>query len=143
MDAEELKERIFSNELTFAYSRSSGPGGQNVNKVCTKVELRFNINKSEVLTANEKFLLFERLKKKINTDGDLIVVSQSERTQLMNKKKAEENFLKLIIKALTINPERIATTPSKASNKKRLEKKKKRSNIKKLRKEYGMSEEEL
>lgn len=143
MDAEELRGRIPSNEMIFTASRSSGPGGQNVNKVCTKVELRFNINKSEVLTANEKFLLFVRLKKKINTDGDLIVVSQSERTQLMNKKKAEEKFLKLILKALTINPERIATTPSKASNKKRLEKKKKHSNIKKLRKEYGMSEEEL
>ena len=141
MDAEELRGRIPSNEMVFTASRSSGPGGQNINKVNTKVELRFNINKSEALTANEKFLLFEKLKKKINTDGDLIVVSQSERTQLMNKKKAEEKFLKLIIKALTINPERIATTPSKASNKKRLEKKKKHSNIKKLRKEYGMLEE--
>jgi ribosome-associated protein len=141
MDAEELRGRIPSNEMVFTASRSSGPGGQNINKVNTKVELRFNINKSKVLTANEKFLLFDRLKKKINTDGDLIVVSQSERTQLMNKKKAEEIFFKLIIKALTINPERIATTPSKASNKKRLEKKKKHGNIKKLRKEYGMSEE--
>jgi ribosome-associated protein len=138
MDAEELRGRIPSNEMVFTASRSSGPGGQNINKVNTKVELRFNINKSEVLTANEKLLLFERLKKKINNDGDLIVVSQSERTQLMNKKKAEEKFLKLIIKALTTNPERIATTPSKASNKKRLEKKKKRSNIKKLRKDYGI-----
>jgi ribosome-associated protein len=143
MDAEELRGRIPSNEIVFTASRSSGPGGQNINKVNTKVELRFNINKSEVLTANEKLLLFERLKKKINTDGDLIVVSQSERTQLMNKKKAEENFFKLIIKALAKNPERIATTPSKASNKKRLEKKKKRSDIKKLRKDYGMPEEEL
>ncbi|MCX6330127.1 MAG: alternative ribosome rescue aminoacyl-tRNA hydrolase ArfB [Bacteroidia bacterium] len=143
MDAEELRGRIPSNEIVFTASRSSGPGGQNINKVNTKVELRFNINKSEVLTANEKLLLFERLKKKINTDGDLIVVSQSERTQLMNKKKAEEKFFKLIIKALAKNPERIATTPSKASNKKRLEKKKKRSDIKKLRKDYGMPEEEL
>lgn len=143
MNAEELRGRIPSNEIVFTASRSSGPGGQNINKVNTKVELRFNINKSEVLTAREKLLLFEKLKKKINSDGDLIVVSQSERTQLMNKKKAEEKFLNLIRRSLKENPQRISTKPSKASMKKRLEKKKKRSNIKKLRKDYGISGEEL
>lgn len=141
MIAEELRGRIPSNEMVFTASRSSGPGGQNINKVNTKVELRFNINKSMVLTKNEKLLLFERLKKKINTDGVLIVVSQSERTQLMNKKKAKEKFLNLLSKALKENSQRISTKPSKASKKKRLDAKKKRSSTKKLRKDAGINED--
>jgi len=77
----QISSRDFSNEIVFTASRSSGPGGQNVNKVNTKVELRFKINESNLLSEEEKLLLFQNLPTKINNDGELIVVSQSERTQ--------------------------------------------------------------
>jgi ribosome-associated protein len=134
MEADELKKRILPGEFIFSTSRSSGPGGQNVNKVNTKVELRFSVNASPSLTYLEKQLVTSRLKNKINSEGELIIISQSERTQFMNKKKAEEKFFLLVAKALTVSPARKQTSPTKASRAERLEKKKKRSKIKTYRK---------
>jgi ribosome-associated protein len=141
MNAEELRNRIPSGELLFSTSRSSGPGGQNVNKVNTKVELRFNVEGSSNLSVQEKEIILEKLRRKINADGELIVTSQSERTQLMNRKKAEEKFFKILASALTEKPVRYATRPTKASKTERLEKKKIRGTIKKLRKVSGIGEE--
>ena len=76
-----------SSECIFAASRSSGPGGQNINKVNTKVELRFNITDSKILNDSEKELLLEKLASRINQEGLLILSSQSERSQLKNKEK--------------------------------------------------------
>jgi ribosome-associated protein len=135
MNSEELKKRIHVSEFIFTTSRSSGPGGQNVNKVNTKVELRFNINESLSLSEIEKEKLSAKLKNKITLSGDLLIISQSERTQLLNKQKAEEKFFKLICIALKDKPERKATSPTVASARERLEKKKKRGTLKKLRKE--------
>jgi ribosome-associated protein len=143
MSPEELRTRITSDEIKYSATRSGGPGGQNVNKVNTKVELRFNINSSSSLTYHEKQLLLNLLGKKINDEGDLLIISQSERSQLQNKKDAEEKFFRLLAKALTVKPERKATGPTKASKTKRLEKKRKRSGIKKLRKDSGISEEDI
>lgn len=134
MKPEEIRERIGSGELKFATSRSSGPGGQNVNKVNTKVELRFNVPGSPFLTDAEKDIIQEALKNRISNDGDLLVISQSERTQLQNKKKAEDAFYLLIAKALTPKKERRATRPTKASKERRIEEKKKHGQIKSLRK---------
>jgi ribosome-associated protein len=138
MNSEELRKRIHAGELIFSTSRSSGPGGQNVNKVNTKVELRFNICKAESLSEVEKEKLLARLKNKITLKGDLLIISQSERTQLLNKKKAEEKFYKLICSALKDKPERKPTAPTVASARERLKKKKKRSSLKNLRKESAL-----
>jgi ribosome-associated protein len=142
MNCEELKKRIQSGEILFSTSRSSGPGGQNVNKVNTKVELRFNIYSSVSLSEPEKEKIVLRLKNKITLKGDLIIISQSARTQLQNKQKAEEKFYKLICKALEDKPVRKATSPTFASSRERLEKKKKRSSLKKLRKESTLSNDD-
>lgn len=133
MNPEELKNRIPSSELIFSTSRSSGPGGQNVNKVNTRVELRFNVKGSRFLSESEKSKITDRLRNRVNLEGELIIASQSERTQLMNKKKAEERFFKLLAAALSEKRKRKATKPTLASREERIESKKKRGKIKKLR----------
>lgn len=135
MTEDELISRINPGEFRYATSRSSGPGGQNVNKVNTKVELRFNVQSTETFSDEEKALIFSSLKNRITADGDLLIVSQSERTQLQNRKKAEETLYRLLAKALTVNPERKATRPTSASRVKRLDEKKRRGQIKYLRKD--------
>jgi len=140
MHPEELKKRNFENEFIFAASRSSGPGGQNVNKVSTKIELRFNLGLTMLFTEEEKTRLFTKLKNKISKEGELILVSQSERTQLMNKVVVTEKFYDLISKALTLPKKRKSTIPTLSSRIKRLDGKRNRGNIKKLRKDSGQSE---
>lgn len=119
-----LSGRDFSSEFRFVTSRSSGPGGQNVNKVSTKVELRFDIPGSILLTDDEKEILQTLLQNKINTEGILITVSQSERSQLKNKEKAVAKFYSLLKKALTPKKKRKPSKPTLASKEKRLEEKK-------------------
>ncbi|MDD4109179.1 MAG: alternative ribosome rescue aminoacyl-tRNA hydrolase ArfB [Prolixibacteraceae bacterium] len=114
--------------------RSSGPGGQNVNKVSTKAELRFSVNNSKYLTDKEKQRIFSKLKNRINNSGELVLTSQSERTQRGNRQKVLARFTELLDAALTPSKKRIKTKPTHASKLKRLEKKKKRSEIKQLRK---------
>jgi ribosome-associated protein len=140
MNPEELKTRNLESEFVFASSRSSGPGGQNVNKVSTKVELRFNLDLTMMFSKDEKTRLFNKLKNKINKDNEIILVSQSERTQLMNKNAVTEKFYDLISKALTLPKKRKLTRPTLSSKIRRLEGKRSRGNIKKLRKESGQSE---
>jgi ribosome-associated protein len=141
MSPDELKQRNFENEFVYSASRSGGPGGQNVNKVSTKVELRFSLLLSLAFSEKEKELLFRKLRNKINKEGELLIVSQSERTQLLNKTAATEKFYILISKALTIPKYRRATKPTFTSKLKRLEEKKNRGSIKKLRKDSGSIEE--
>jgi ribosome-associated protein len=118
-----IQGRNFGTELNFFASRSSGPGGQNVNKVSTKVELRFDVLNSTLLTSEEKEVLLIKLAKKINNDGILLIVSQNERSQLRNKENAIEKFYSLVAKALTPKKKRRPTRPSLSSIEKRLEKK--------------------
>ena len=123
MSPDILKERDFLPELTLTASRSSGPGGQHVNKVSTKVELRFNVMESDLLTAEEKEIIRIKLASKMNLEGEIILVCQSERSQLQNKEKVIEKFYVLLSKALTPVKKRKPTKPSRAAIEKRLEKK--------------------
>jgi ribosome-associated protein len=132
-------DRDFKSEFIFSASRSRGPGGQNVNKVSTKVELRFNIRASALLDETEKQVLFDKLSNKINSNGELIIVSQSERSQLKNKEKATERFYQILNKALTPRKKRLPTSPTRASKEKRLEEKRIHGMIKERRK--GMSDQ--
>jgi ribosome-associated protein len=121
------------NELNFSFSRSGGPGGQHVNKVNTKVELRFPIADSMVLTEEEKAILLEKLAKQINQEGELIIIAQETRSQLKNKSKAIEKFYDIINKALKPKKKRKPTTISKAAKEKRLKQKKELSEKKERR----------
>jgi ribosome-associated protein len=133
MKREELQDRHLENEFIFSTSRSSGPGGQNVNKVNTKVELRFRLNETLLLSTIEKEKIFEKLKNKINKEGELILVSQSERTQLLNKNVVTDKFFDIISKILTEPTKRRSTRPSYSSKIKRLDKKRIRGIVKKMR----------
>jgi ribosome-associated protein len=132
-DTESISERDFSHEFHFTFSRSSGPGGQHVNKVNTKVELRFNVNDSVLLTSDEKEIILEQLKTKITSEAELVLVSQSERSQSKNREKVIEKFYDLITTALTPVNERKPSRPSRASKEERLKDKKIQSEKKRLR----------
>lgn len=123
----DISERDFEKELQFQASRSGGAGGQNVNKVATKVELRFHVESSELLTDDEKIRIQEKLAARINNDGYLQVVCQTERSQLQNKALCVERFKELLRQALTTQKKRKATKPTRASVKQRLENKKRQS----------------
>lgn len=141
MSPEELIMRNFENEFVFSTSRSSGPGGQNVNKVSSKVELRFNLLLTMQLSETEKELLFRKLKNKINNEGELFLISQSGRTQLMNRKLVTQKFYELVSKALTLHAIRKSTRPTIISKIKRIENKRNRGVVKKMRKDSGGSDE--
>ncbi len=126
--------RDLSGELIYSSSRSSGPGGQNVNKVNTRIELRFNLTGSALLNEEEKQKIQSVLGNRINRDGFLIFVSQSERSQLGNKKKVTERFYNMLQKALLPVKKRKPTRPTKASKERRIESKKLQSRKKALRK---------
>ena len=120
-----LQNRDFFNEFNFITSRSGGAGGQHVNKVSSKVELRFHIDNSSLLSPEEKEILKQKLANKINNEGFLQIVSQAERSQLLNKQLVITKFYQLLEKALTPVKRRKATKPTKASIQARLQEKKK------------------
>jgi ribosome-associated protein len=126
--------RDFSPEWLVRTSRSQGPGGQNVNKVDTKVEIRFHPASSNLLTDTEKELLLFRLKKKLTEDGFMIIKSQTERSQAKNRLAAAEKFYRIINNMLTIRKVRKPTGRTTASKEKRLEGKKIKADKKSLRK---------
>lgn len=139
MTPEELKIRNIESEFTYSTSRSSGPGGQNVNKVSSKVELRLNLKLTSCFSEKEKELIFRKLKNKINKESEIIMVSQSERTQLMNKTVVTEKFYNLVSIALTVQKHRRPTRPTLSSKIKRLDLKHSRAIIKKFRNDSGQA----
>ena len=122
------------NELKFKAIRSSGAGGQHVNKVASKVELLFDVVNSNILTIDEKELLYKNLKSKLTKENVLLLQCDESRSQHKNKEIIIKRFLTLINHALRIPKLRKATKPSKVSIKKRLDKKKKQAYKKALRK---------
>ena len=124
----------FAHELSYKTSRSSGSGGQNVNKVETSVTVLWKVEDSAVFTESEKERILLKLKNKINAEGILQTTVSESRTQLQNKKNAIEKIQELVNKSLIVPKKRIATKPSRAKVEKRLESKKKISEKKENRK---------
>lgn len=122
------------NELHFDFIHSSGPGGQNVNKVATAVQLRFNLNENISITDDIKNRLKKLAGKKITESGTLIIEAKRYRSQEKNRQDAKDRFFTLLLKAYEKPKKRKPTKPTKVSRKKRLDDKKKRGEIKKLRK---------
>ncbi len=116
--------RDFTPEWIFSASRSSGPGGQNVNKVSSKMELRFHILNSQLLSESEKEILTEKLANKINNEGFLVLTCQTSRSQLTNKEEVIEKFYALLTKALKPRKKRVPTKPGKGSIERKLKEKK-------------------
>lgn len=127
---------INENDLMFSFIRSSGPGGQNVNKVSTAVQLKFDLNSSDDLPEDVKLKLIKIGGKKISSKGILIIEAKRFRTQEKNKADAIERLIKLIKSAAVQEKKRIKTKPSKAVEQKRIESKKYNSQKKEKRKKY-------
>ena len=126
----------FLPEITFQTSRSSGPGGQNVNKVESRVELRWHLMESQLLDDAQKALILEKIANQLTGEGLLLIMAQDDRSQLRNKETALARFHELLLKSLRRPKPRKATKPSKSAVRKRLEGKKihsdKKANRRKL-----------
>lgn len=129
------------SELDFEFIRSSGPGGQNVNKVSTAVRLRFDATNSPSLPEDVRRRLFTLAGRRIGGDGFLTILAQTGRTQESNRREAVERLVELIAKACERPKPRRPTRPTLGSQKRRLESKRKRSETKERRKGLGPSDD--
>ena len=124
----------FTTELTYKTSRSSGAGGQNVNKVETSVTVMWKVEESQFFNEEEKKVIQSKLKNRINQEGTLQLTVSESRTQLKNKKAATEKILEIVNKSLRKPKPRKATKPSKSQIEKRMKQKKQHSEKKENRK---------
>jgi ribosome-associated protein len=120
-------------ELGVVASRSGGPGGQNVNKVSSRVTLRWNVRTSTALDAGRKRLVLERLASRLTVAGEIVIHADEHRSQHMNRESARARLADLIRETLTIAPRRIPTRPTGGAKRRRLAGKKLRSEVKRGR----------
>ncbi len=135
---EDRKPQIPLSELLFTFSRSSGPGGQHVNKVNSRVTLRFNLWDSPSLTEIQKIRLSKKLIGRINRQGQLWMTGERYRTQMANRQDVINRFYDLIQSALKTKPHRKKTKISKAAKERRLTSKKNRGRLKQSRSRSGI-----
>jgi ribosome-associated protein len=131
----EATRRIPESEIHLEFVRSSGPGGQKVNKTSSKAVLRWNVDGSSVLTPEEKAIVKEKLANRINKDGELYLDSDRLRSQHRNREYVVELLEELVAEALTPQAERKPTKPTRGSKERRLEGKKRQARKKQLRRE--------
>ena len=126
-----------TRELKFRTSRSSGPGGQHVNKAESRVELLWRPGESKCLNQDQKILIQARLRNRISEEGLLIMASEKYRSQHRNREELIERFVNLILTSLIPVKKRKPTKPTRASMEKRIREKKIRGEIKRSRKQQG------
>jgi ribosome-associated protein len=124
---------IPENELEITASRSSGPGGQHVNKTDTRIQVRWNLVESSVLSDHQRALLQRNLSTRVTEYGDILLASDNHRSQRRNREEALQRLAALIREALIPPKPRKKTRPTRASREKRLQEKKQRSQVKKGR----------
>lgn len=124
---------IDDRELEERFIRASGPGGQNVNKVSTAVELRFDVLRSESLPEPVRERLLRLAGRRATDEGVIVIRAERHRTQERNREDARERLAELVREALYVPKKRVATKPSRASKARRVDSKVKRGNVKKLR----------
>jgi ribosome-associated protein len=129
---------ISDADIVYKFSRSGGPGGQNVNKLNTRVTLLFDIARCRGLTEEQRHRILTRLTSRISSEGLLTVVSQRHRTQQANRKAAQERLAALLTDALKVIPVRKQTAVPHAEKQKRLKRKRRRSEIKQQRKSVAL-----
>lgn len=125
--------QIDEHELQFEYIRASGPGGQNVNKVATAVQLRFDIANSPSLASDIKGRLIRLAGKRVSVEGILLIEAKRYRTQEQNRTDAIQILVELVRKSLLAPKKRFKTKPTQTSREKRLKEKKQRGEVKKIR----------
>ncbi|GAB2611305.1 alternative ribosome rescue aminoacyl-tRNA hydrolase ArfB [Belliella aquatica] len=119
-----IKSRLFDSEFEIQASRSGGPGGQNVNKVNSKIQLFFDVHNSQVLSEEEKSILLSKWENKLDNEGKIMFQSQEKRSQLQNKELAIRKFYDALLKAFEKKKIRKATKPSKGAIESRIKAKK-------------------
>jgi ribosome-associated protein len=124
---------LHEREIEEDFVRASGPGGQNVNKLSTAVQLRFNVRGSPSLPADIRERLERLAGSRLTRDGVLVIIAQRHRTQARNRQDAVERLIELIRKAAVAPRPRRATKPSRASRERRIESKKRNASLKRLR----------
>ncbi len=123
----------FEHELEEKFVTAGGPGGQNVNKVASAVQIRWNVKTSHAFDDERKWMIRRALANRINEEGELVLFVQTHRSQVRNREEARERLVELLEKALVKPKRRVATKPSRGQKEKRLEGKAKRSQIKRNR----------
>ena len=124
---------IPGDEIRITASRSSGPGGQHVNTADTRIELRWNVRSSAVLSERQRARIERLLASRINRRGELVLRSSSQRSQHQNRREALARLAALVMRALTPRKRRLPTAPTRAAREQRVQEKKRRTQVKQQR----------